>query len=87
MKKQSDIEIYVKGCSIDVLLEWIENAIGKLERVPDTGEEMIYNGKTARLLFQWIMVPSQAFGSIRLKRLGLQMLIVAGTLFVISIVL
>ncbi len=41
MKRLSNIEIYVEGCSIDVLVRWIEKAIGKLERAPDAGKAAI----------------------------------------------
>ena len=50
MKRLSNIEIYVEGCSIDVLVRWIEKAIGKLERAPDVGKEAIYDSKIGSVI-------------------------------------
>ncbi len=51
MKRQSDINIYVKGCSVDALVQWLDGVIGKLERLPDTGELVIYTGKIGPVIF------------------------------------
>jgi len=50
MKRQSDIEIYVKGCPNDVLVAWIEKIFGKLKRVPDTSYMIIYDSEVCRII-------------------------------------
>lgn len=42
VKRQPEVEVYLRGCSIEQVLGWIRDAVGQLTGPVDCGETMAY---------------------------------------------